>query len=138
MGRRKVTGAVDTNVLLRLVVPDDEALTQLAEELVQSGVFAVSDVVLTECAYVLEKVYSLPRVRVAKSVRSILRDPHLLCRRDVFEAALDMYTSSPKLSFVDCLVVAESRHDGTLPVFTFDKAMAKRFEGDVVLIQDQE
>src|SRR5438270_521369 len=54
--------AVDTNVLVRLIVRDDPSQVRVAEEFVSKGAW-VSHPVLAETVWVLDSVYGLPRVR---------------------------------------------------------------------------
>ena len=56
--------AVDTNVLVRLIVRDDPAQVEKAESFVAHGAW-VSQTVLAETVWVLESVYGLDRAQIA-------------------------------------------------------------------------
>lgn len=64
--------AVDTNVLVRLVVADDPGQTRRAHKLFQAGDVRVSATVLLEAAWVLASAYGLERSRISKALRGVL------------------------------------------------------------------
>lgn len=64
--------AVDTNVLVRLVVADDPGQTHRAHKLFQAGDVRVSATVLLEAAWVLASAYGLERSRISKALRGVL------------------------------------------------------------------
>ena len=64
--------AIDTNVLVRLVVDDDPEQTRQARKLLKRGDIFVSATVLLESAWVLASAYGLDRPRVSKALRGVL------------------------------------------------------------------
>lgn len=65
--------ALDTNVLVRLLVRDDDAQTAIARELVTSHQTWVSRTVLLETAWVLEHRFHLDPPQVAVVLGGLLR-----------------------------------------------------------------
>ncbi len=117
--------AVDTNVLVRLLVRDDADQVSAAEAYVSRGAW-VSHLVLAETFWVLDSVYDLTRAQIATAIEMLLNHRELsLQDADVVTAALDHYRRRPAVDFSDCLVLEIARKAGHLPVATFDRNFAK-------------
>ena len=120
--------AVDTSVLVRLLVRDDPDQVEVAESFAASGAW-ISHVVLVETAWVLASVYDLNADRIATAVDMLLDHDRLVLQDgDVVKAALASFRGRPAAGFADCLIVEIARKSGHQPVGTFDKAMC-RLEG---------
>lgn len=118
--------AVDTNVVVRLLVRDDPAQTAAAERFVSSGAW-VSHLVLAETIWVLDAVHEIGPVKLARAIELLLEHEHLrLQDSDVVEAALESFRRSPATGFSDCLVLEIARKAGHQPLGTFDRRLAKR------------
>jgi len=117
--------AVDTNVLVRLVVGDDVEQTAAAEEFVAQGAW-VSHLVLAETIWVLKAAYDRSPAQLASALDGLL-DNKLLTLQDaeVVAQALARFRSRPALGFSDCLVIETARKAGHLPLGTFDRNLAK-------------
>jgi predicted nucleic-acid-binding protein len=117
--------AVDTNVLLRLVLRDDEQQVARAVAFVERGAWA-SHVVLTEVTWALRAIYGFEHSAIAFAIAMILNHESLALQdADVVEAALDHYRRKPSLGFSDCLILEIAKKAGHLPLGTFDKALSK-------------
>lgn len=117
--------AVDTNVLVRLLVRDDPVQLAAAEDFVASGAW-VSHVVLVETVWVLESVYGAPHRRIASAIEMLLDHRDLAIQDpEVVAAALTQFRKRAKLGFSDCVVLEIARKAGHLPLGTFDRALAK-------------
>lgn len=117
--------AVDTNVVVRLVVRDDPEQVRAAEEFTSGGAW-ISHLVLAETSWVLDAVYERTAAQIATAVDMLLRHKHLTLQdTDVVSSALEQYRRRPALGFADCLVVEIARKAGHLPVGTFDRSLAK-------------
>ena len=80
--------AVDTNVLVRLLVRDDPKQLAAAQAFVQPGAW-VSHLVLTETVWVLDTVYEVAPAEFAAGVEMLLDHHDLTIQEaDVVEAAL--------------------------------------------------
>jgi len=120
--------AVDTNVLVRLVVRDEENQVLAAQRFVERGAWA-SHVVLAELSWVLSAVYGLEHAQIAMAIEMLLNHATLTVQdSDVVLAALDQYRLKPALGFSDCLVLEIARKAGHTPLGTFDKNLG-RIEG---------
>src|SRR5689334_21493634 len=115
--------AVDTNVLLRLVMRDDEREFAEATEFVARGAW-VSHIVLADVVWKLRSVYRKEHSEVADAVDMLLKHADVTLQdTDVVAAALEQYRRKPSLGFADCLILEVARKAGHLPLGTFDKAL---------------
>jgi predicted nucleic-acid-binding protein len=117
--------AIDTNVLVRLVVRDDADQVRVAEEFVASGAW-VSHLVLAETMWVLDAVYERTPKQIATAVDMLLNHQQISVQdSDVVAAAIESFRKRPSLGFSDCLVLETARKVGNLPLGTFDREFAK-------------
>jgi predicted nucleic-acid-binding protein len=117
--------AVDTNVVVRLVVRDEVRQLLAAEEFIANGAW-VSHLVLAETVWVLDAVYDLAAEQIAMAVDMLLNHKELTVQDpDVVTSALGRFRKYPALGFSDCLVVEIARKSGHLPMGTFDRDLAR-------------
>jgi len=117
--------AVDTNVLVRLLVRDHVAQVKAAEVFIENGAW-VSHLVLTETLWVLDAVYERTPEQIAVAVDLLLNHTTLTIQdADVVTLALGAFRARPSLGFSDCLVLETARRAGHVPLGTFDKGLAK-------------
>jgi predicted nucleic-acid-binding protein len=120
--------AVDTNLLVRLVVRDDAAQVVAAEAFIAKGAW-VSHLVLAETLWVLDAVYDRSPAQIAGAIERLLNHKELTLQdADAVTLALGRFRSRPSLGFSDCLVLEIARKAGHLPLGTFDRNLA-RLEG---------
>ncbi|MFO1399743.1 MAG: type II toxin-antitoxin system VapC family toxin [Steroidobacteraceae bacterium] len=116
--------AVDTNVLVRLIVRDDPQQLAAAERFVAAGAW-VSQIVLVETLWVLDAVFDLAAEKIAQAVDMLLAHAQLTLQdAEVVALALERYRARPSLGFSDCLVLEVARKAGHLPLGTFDRTLA--------------
>ena len=117
--------AVDTNLVVRLIVRDNPEQVRAAEAFVAKGAW-VSHLVLAETLWVLDAVYERSAEQLATAVEMLLNHKELTLQdADVVIAALDFFRARPSVSFSDYLLLEIARKAGHLPLGTFDKALAK-------------
>lgn len=117
--------AVDTNLLVRLLVRDDAEQVKAAEAFVAKGAW-VSHLVLAETQWVLDAIYERSPVQIANAIDRLLNHKELTLQdADVVALALDHFRSRPSLGFSDCLILEVARKAGHLPLGTFDRNLAK-------------
>ena len=117
--------AVDTNVLVRLLVRDDARQALAADQVIAKGAW-VSHLVLAEAIWVLDAVYArTPKQLIAALDLLLTHESLVLQDADTVNAALTHFRAKPALGFSDCLVLEIARKPGHLPLTTFDKALAK-------------
>src|ERR1700730_5897534 len=117
--------AVDTNVLVRLIVRDEPEQARVAESFPGRGAW-VSPLALAEDMWVLDAVYDRSAEQVATAVDMLLNHKDLTIQdADVVSNALEHFRKRPSLGFSDCLVLEIARKAGHLPLGTFDRGLAK-------------
>jgi predicted nucleic acid-binding protein len=117
--------AVDTNVLVRLLVRDEPKQVRTADAFVRAGAWA-SLLALAETMWVLTAVYDRDAAEIGAAVEQLLNHQSLILQdREVVAAALETFRSRPALGFTDCLLLEVARKAGHLPLGTFDRNLAK-------------
>ncbi|OGA68815.1 MAG: PIN domain-containing protein [Betaproteobacteria bacterium RIFCSPLOWO2_12_FULL_68_20] len=117
--------AVDTNVLVRLVIRDDRAQVAAAEAFIEKGAW-VSQLALAEAAWVLEAVYDQGASDIATAIEMLLNHKDLTLQDpEIVATALERFRARPALGFSDCLMLEIARKAGHLPLGTFDRDLAK-------------
>ena len=117
--------AVDTNVLVRLVVRDSPEQVRLAESFIASGAW-MSHLVLAEAMWVLDAVYDRTPEQIAGAIDMLLNHKDLTIQdAEVVTAALEHFRKHPALGFPDCLALEIARKAGHTPLGTFDRDLAK-------------
>jgi predicted nucleic-acid-binding protein len=117
--------AIDTNILVRLVVRDDSDQVEAAEQFIRKGAW-ISHLVLAETLWVLDSIYELSRAQIATAVDMLLNHQELTLQdAEVVASALIHFRSRSTVDFSDCLVLEIARKAGHLPVGTFDRNFAK-------------
>lgn len=118
--------ALDTNVLVRLLVRDDEAQFQSAYSLFHDQEVYIPDSVLLESEWVLRYAYEYPPESVCSAFRRVLGLKNVVVE-DPTRIAKVLAWHVAGLDFADALHLAKSEH---LPSFkTFDKSFVKRSRG---------
>src|SRR3954465_4313586 len=97
--------AVDTNLLVRLVIGDDVHQTEVTEEFIRNGAW-VSLLVLAETVWVLGMKYSRNAGELGLGVEMLVQHDQLILQdADVVQAALHQFRPKPMLDFSDCLIL---------------------------------
>ena len=124
---------LDTNVLIRFLVNDDEVQGQASRGLLASLSRAnpgfISREVAVEVAWVLDQAYGLSQQQVAQALEDLVGSAEL-----EFEAAEDVVGCVNDLrigggSFADQMIAAAARRHGVEEVYTFDTQAARRIDG---------
>jgi predicted nucleic-acid-binding protein len=111
---------VDTNVLLRAVLDDDEAQQQVAIETLESAeMVAISAQSLCEFAWVLVRGYKTARADIAASIRRLLGMRNVVVNRPAVEAGLSMLESGG--DFADGVIAYDGHWLGGETFVSFDK-----------------
>jgi predicted nucleic-acid-binding protein len=126
---------IDTNVLVRFLVRDDEAQFDKARRLIKREVAAgrrvfVSQLVLLETEWVLRSRYALPKVEIVAAISGLLDAADVQFEDEpAVEQALFVWKDSAA-DFADCLIGAQNRKLGCRATATFD-VNASRLPGFV-------
>ena len=121
---------IDTNVLVRFLVRDDEAQFDKARKLIKREVAAgrrvfVSQLVLLETEWVLRSRYALPKIEITAAISGLLDATDLQFEDEpAIEEALFVWKDSAA-DFADCLIGAQNRRLGCRVTATFDVNASK-------------
>ena len=119
---------LDTNILVRLLVRDDEDQHQRVVELLRRGAdegetFFVGDIVLAEVVWVLASRYRCTRDDISAVVRRLAEVQELVLEStDRVLRALRAFERG-KGGFADYLIAERARDAGCSSVATFDRAL---------------
>jgi predicted nucleic-acid-binding protein len=119
---------LDSNVLVRFLVKDDEKQSRKAKKLIE-GVVAqgeqlfISDVVMCETVWVLSSAYGFRRAEIIDALAALMRAKNaVFTSNDHLARALDAYRRG-KGDFADYLIREHARAAGAETVATFDRAL---------------
>lgn len=119
--------AVDTNVLIRILVNDPDASLQMQSAralLAKSEVLYVPQIVQVETVWVLESAYRFDKPEICKILDHLQQHPQFqLQAAESFEAAVTLFRQH-SADFSDCLILTESTNQ-QLKLFTFDKKLSR-------------
>lgn len=120
---------LDTNVLVRYLVRDDEQQAEAARVLLESLTperpgFVCREVIV-ELVWVLERAYGFTPVQVSKVLLELAATESLVIEEagDVARAAVRYRVSDG--GFSDLMILAAAERSGAHPLYTFDKKAAR-------------
>lgn len=122
--------ALDTNVLVRYIVQDDQAQLAAARRLIRRSVadgrtLFVPVTVTLELEWVLRASFEYTKDEVMQVLSSLFSAAELSFESDrSLEVALQLYRNGTA-DFADCLHIALAAQAGESPLRTFDRRAAK-------------
>jgi len=132
--------AIDTNVLVRILVQDPTAPSQCAaaRQLVDDATVAGETLLVTLCAlleteWVLRSRYKISRKAMTGALIAMLETPGIEFEHDAtVEEALYWFEQFPGADFADCLMAARASHLGRSRFVTFDAGAARLPGGELL------
>ena len=122
--------ALDTNILVRYIIDDDDAAQAraaraLMDELTLDSPGFVCREVLVELVWVLDRAYGFSRDRIASVVEGLCLSAQLRVEAldDVIRAARDFGRGGAE--FADRMIAAAARRAGATALYTFDRQAAR-------------
>lgn len=118
--------AIDTNVLVRLLVQDDKTQFAAACRLVEDAAQAEEPILITLCAlleteWVLRSRYKLDKTSIAGAFARLLESGDVEFEHEpTVEEALHRWNQQSRADFADCLLGARAVHLGRSRFMTFD------------------
>lgn len=116
---------LDTNMILRYLLNDNEKMADEVEEIIREGSVQVTIEVIAEAVYVLKGVYSIEREVIKTSLLDFLSEVQTT-QTEVMKLGLETYAEQ-NLDFVDCILYAYNRVKG-YEIKTFDKKLKHLLE----------
>ena len=120
---------IDTNVLLRLLIRDDEAQFQRIVAEITAGAWAdgvmVNPVVLVEAVWVLTMKMGRPKSEAIAFIESLLATDGLTVQHESAVVRALSNWHAAKCGFADCLVVELNVEAGARTTLSFDEDALK-------------
>ncbi|OGQ08019.1 MAG: hypothetical protein A3G32_07660 [Deltaproteobacteria bacterium RIFCSPLOWO2_12_FULL_40_28] len=115
---------LDTNLLVRYLVQDDQAQSRLATKHIEGGdLFFINLIVLCELSWVLQSCYGIERKRLCEVFEKILATKQFVVQNSHLAwNALHAYQSSPA-DFSDCLIGHINQAAECSMTLSFDKSL---------------
>ncbi len=111
---------VDTNIVLRYLLGDDNVASENARKIVSGGCTLLPEV-CCEAVYVMAGVYGMTRSEICGWMTGFIDE--VSCQEaDVLKTALSIFKKRVKLDFVDAILAAYRQVRGDA-VETFDKKL---------------
>ena len=111
---------VDTNILVRAVVRDDERQARTASKLLkEADLIAVSLPCLCEFVWVLRRVYNFGQQDVSAALEALLNASNVAVNRPAVDAGLSVFNEGG--DFADGLIAYEGNWLGGETFVSFDK-----------------
>ena len=121
---------IDTNILVRFLVQDDDTQFEKARKLIKREVAAgrrvfVNQLVLMETEWVLRSRYVVPKNQIIEAISGLLNATDVQFEDEpAIEEALFIWKDSTA-DFADCLIGAKNRRLGCRATATFDGKASK-------------
>ncbi len=121
---------IDTNVLVRFLVRDDEAQFERARKLIKREVSAgrrvfVNHVVIMETEWVLRSRYAIPKTQVVEALSGLLDAADVQMEDEpTIEQAFFAWKDAAA-DFADCLIGAKNRRLGCQATASFDSKASR-------------
>jgi len=122
--------ALDTNVLVRFLVEDDEKQTRVASQLIRDAIereeqLYICDIVMCDTVWVLSSSYRFSRAEIVEALAGLLRARAVVfTSTDRLARALEAYATG-RGDFADYLIREHAVAAGADTVATFDRSLLK-------------
>lgn len=133
----KVSGSLDANAIMRLILNDIPAQSAAVAALLHrsQGSYVVSDLAVVEVEYALRTHYGFDREQINDTLGSVLLHPSIQTNPSLMKKVFEMYIAHPQLSFTDCCLATHAEVDDAKPLWTFDQKLAKQSASNTRLIE---
>ena len=115
---------IDTNIILRYLLNDDEKLSKKAADIVDNNEVFIPNEVIIEACYVLKKLYNVEKEIIYTLVIELMAQDNIhFTNRSLIYETFKAY-SKKNLDLVDCILYAYSRTENQ-EIKTFDKKLER-------------
>lgn len=118
---------LDTNILIRILVKDDEAQANLAMDFIKKNksLTIINSIVVCELVWVLESCYDYSKDEIINCLSHILKiKQFLIPEKEIIRQSLNLYQKT-KIDFSDALIAYKNELENCDYTITFDKQVAK-------------
>lgn len=118
--RRMSKNLLDTNLIIRFLVNDDQQKVTLVEKLLKntSNKNILLDTVIAEIIWVLSSYYSLDKKEVIEKIRALIHVDSVDCNEAIINRALTLW-GTYNISYIDSYVAAIAEL-GSITLVTYD------------------
>jgi predicted nucleic-acid-binding protein len=120
--------SIDTNVLVRLLVRDDEEQCQRAEALFRrilaDGGVWISQIVVIEAVWVLRAAYKFERASIASVLRKLIASEGITVEEETLARTGLTAFENGEADFADYIILGSAQRQNALPLWTFDRQLA--------------
>jgi predicted nucleic-acid-binding protein len=122
--------ALDTNVLVRFLVKDDERQSKIVyrafkQAEMDKNTFFVPLLVVLEMLWVLQSVYKIARTDILDSVNEVILMPILMFEAQATIQQFIFIARESNIDLSDILIACSAKLSGCESVLTFDKKASK-------------
>lgn len=122
--------ALDTNILVRLLVNDDHTQTQIVYDLfkkaeIEKEIFYISHLVILELVWVLDSVYEINRTNLVEAIHQLTLMPLLQFEDLDIINKFVQESKKTNIDLADLMMAITANHNGCEKTITFDKKAAK-------------
>ena len=115
---------IDTNVLVRFVLKDDEEQAKAAKEILETAtLIAVPLPCLCEFVWILKRGAGLAKVDIIRAIEALANARNVVMNRPAVEAGLALFAAGG--DFADGVIAHEGQWLGGETFVSFDKAAVK-------------
>ena len=117
--------AVDTNIIVRLMINDNAKQVSKARSLVVENNIAITSGVLIETVWVLGRTYALDRPAIARSLAALLALPNIAAPwPGSVQSLLDCFLAG--MDFADVVHLLDAKALGCNKLASFDEKLRKQ------------
>lgn len=121
--------AIDTNVVVRLIVHDDEEQGRRAEAIFRRALHAggiwLAQVVLVETVWVLRSAYGFDRTSISSVLRTLLGTEGVAVEEELHVVSALAAFETGAADFADYLILETACRAQALPLWTFDERLVQ-------------
>ena len=122
--------ALDTNILVRFLIQDDELQSKVVFDLFsnaerQKESFFISILVVVETIWVLESVYQVKRNDLIKAISELMLMPVLDFEKQTVVRDFIISSENSTFDLSDILIAQSAKNSGCAATLTFDKKASK-------------
>ena len=113
---------VDTNIILRYLLQDNEELSSKAIDIIDNNEIFIPTEVIVEASYVLNKLYNVEKIKIYEAIKLLLNMEGIVFQnKETIELAFKTY-SEKNLDIVDCMLFAYNKKE-KFDIKKFDKKL---------------
>lgn len=118
---------IDTNILVRILVKDNEEQANLVLDFIKQNTspIVINSIIFCELVWVLESCYNYSKEEIVEGLLHVLKiKQFLIPEKEIIKQSLNLYRQT-KIDFSDVLIGYKNKLENCHYTITFDKQAAK-------------